>query len=80
MAFALLVATTFVLPAVRVQAQRQPAYKAGDRVEVDTIEASSPSRAIWKKGVVKKVDLSTMAYIIELDPLPGQLPKASRCA
>ena len=76
MAFALIIAAAFVLPAVRAEAQAQPAYKVGDRVEVDSIEASSPSRAIWKKGVVTKVDLSAMAYIIQLDPLPGQLPKA----
>jgi hypothetical protein len=72
---ALFIAAAFVLPSAPCAAQPQPEYKAGDRVEVDTIEASSPSRAIWKKGVVVKVDLSSMAYIIQLDPLPGQLPK-----
>ncbi len=60
---------------MRATAQGSPQYKAGDRVEVDSIEASVPSHAIWKKGVVLKVDLSSMAYIIQLDPLPGQLPK-----
>jgi hypothetical protein len=72
---ALVMAAVFALPVVPAAAQPQPAFKAGDRVEVDTIEASSPSRAIWKKGVVLKVDLTSMAYIIQLDPLPGQLPK-----
>jgi hypothetical protein len=72
---AFLIVAAVTLAAVPGAAQPQPAYKVGDRVEVDTIEASSPSRAIWKKGVVLKVDLSTMAYIIGLDPLPGQLPK-----
>ncbi len=71
---ALILAAAFVLPGVQAAAQT-PAFKVGDRVEVDSIEASSPSRAIWKKGVVVKVDLSSMAYVIQLDPLPGQLPK-----
>ena len=74
-AFAFIIGALLMLPALRAAAQPQPAFKVGDRVEVDTIEASNPARAIWKKGVVVKVDLSTMAYVIQLDPLPGQVPK-----
>jgi hypothetical protein len=74
-ATALIVAVLCVFFGARAYAQPEPQYKAGDRVEVDSIEASSPSRAIWKKGRVVSVDLAGMAYIIELDPLPGQLPK-----
>lgn len=71
---ALVFAAVLVLPGANAAAQT-PAFKVGDRVEVDTIEASNPARAIWKKGVVVKVDLSTMAYVIQLDPLPGQVAK-----
>lgn len=57
------------------QTQPVPEFKPGDRVIVDSIEASDPARAIWKKGVVLKADLAIMAYVVQLDPLPGQLPK-----
>lgn len=53
-----------------------PKYKVGDRVEVDVIEASDPSRSIWKKGTITTVDtVSLVAYIVEVDPVRGQLPK-----
>ncbi len=54
---------------------QNPKFKEGDRVEVDSLQASTPDRAVWKTGTVVKVDLSTVAYIVQLDPLPGQLPK-----
>ncbi|HEV3087656.1 MAG TPA: hypothetical protein VGX96_10575 [Candidatus Elarobacter sp.] len=74
-AAALVLATGLVVAGPNAQAQSGPKYKVGDRVEVDTIEASSPSRAIWKKGRVIKVDLPSMAYVVQVDPIPGQLPK-----
>ena len=67
--FALLVAATSM-----AQAQT-PKWKEGDRVEVDMITQSNPANAKWRKGAITKVDLSSMAYVIQLDPLPGQLPK-----
>src|SRR6266849_3064769 len=66
-----------VLLATSVCAQPQPKYKEGDRVEVDIIEATNPASAIWKKGTITKVDLSvsSMAYTVEVDPVPGRLPQ-----
>lgn len=51
-------------------------YKVGDRVETDIIQALDPKNAQWRKGTVIKVDtsVSSMAYIIQLDPAPGKLP------
>jgi hypothetical protein len=69
-------ALLIALLALTVSAQVQPKYKEGDRVEVDTIEASNPANAIWKKGTIVKVDTtSAVAYTVQVDPLPGQLPK-----
>lgn len=67
------------LLALSVFAQTQappPQYKVGDRVEVDVITQSNPANAKWQKGTVVKVDLSAVCYVIQLDPLPGQLPKS----
>ncbi len=64
---ALGVATTF--------AAESPKWKVGDRVETDIIQATDPARAMWKRGTVVVVDLRSMAYAIQLDPVPGQLPK-----
>jgi len=73
---ALCTAALLIALAVAVSAQVQPKYKEGDRVEVDTIEASNPANAIWKKGTIVKVDTtSSVAYTVQVDPLPGQLPK-----
>lgn len=60
-----------------ISAQGQAKYKEGDRVEVDIIEATNPASAIWKKGTITKVDLSvsSMAYTVEVDPVPGKLPQ-----
>src|ERR1700704_2051055 len=71
-----------VLLAASVRAQPQPKYKEGDRVEVDIIEATNPASAIWKKGTITKVDLSvsSMAYTVEVDPVPGRLPQICPCA
>jgi hypothetical protein len=55
---------------------QNPKYKEGDRVEVDTIEATNPANANFKKGTITKVDLSlNMVYTVQVDPLPGQLPE-----
>lgn len=70
------VSLALLLASSRATAQKpEPKYKVGDRVEVDIIEATDPARAIWKKGTVTKVELNSMYYAIQLDPLPGQLPK-----
>jgi len=51
-------------------------YKVGDRVEVNTLMSNSPEHANWRKGTVTVVDTtSAVAYAIQLDPVPGQLPK-----
>lgn len=72
----LLPALAATLAATGAMAQMSLAkFKAGDRVEVDSIQASSPARAIWKKGVVTQVDAGAVAYFVQLDPVPGQLPK-----
>src|SRR5689334_21156748 len=60
----------------RVSAQLPlPKYKVGDRVEVDTAQASTPERAVWKKGTVTKVDGSGYTYQVQLDPAAGQSPR-----
>src|ERR1700730_10414461 len=74
--FVIVCTATVWITALSVQAQA-PKYKEGDRVEVDIIEAINPARAIWKKGTITKVDLSvsSMAYTVEVDPVPGRLPQ-----
>jgi len=59
-------------------------YKEGDRVEVDIymISTSSPAdKQMWKKGTVTGVDLRPgyrPVYVVQVDPLPGQLPEVYR--
>ncbi len=63
-------------PVVNNQGAGQAKYKAGDRVEVETVHAgfNSPN-AIVSKGTITEVDAGTfMRYVIQLDPLPGKLP------
>src|ERR1700730_19141371 len=74
--FVIVCTATVWITALSVQAQA-PKYKEGDRVEVDIIEATNPASAIWKKGTITKVDLSvsSMAYTVQVDPLPGKLPQ-----
>jgi ribosomal protein L21E len=63
-------------PAPANAQSRGAKYKEGDRVEVDIIQANDPAKAIWKKGTITKVDtsVSSMAYTVRVDPLPGKLP------
>lgn len=66
---------TFAFSAVSSSAQGiQPKYKVGDRVEVDYIMQGDPAKAMWRKGTVIQVDLVSVQYVIQVDPLPGQLP------
>lgn len=66
---------TFVFSAASSRAQGiQPKYKVGDRVEVDYIMQGDPAKAMWRKGTVIQVDLVSVQYVIQVDPLPGQLP------
>jgi hypothetical protein len=73
----LIVISGLILVNPLVTAQKPAAkYKEGDRVEVDTIEATNPANAKWKKGTIIKVDLGiNMAYTVQVDPLPGKLPE-----
>lgn len=57
-------------------------YKVGDRVEFDTLETSNPEKAIWKKATIIEIKTAQMSasvsqtsYVVQLDPLPRQLPK-----
>ena len=70
----LVLIATLTLGVKCVQAQK---YKVGDRVEVDIIQATNPANAKWKKGTIIKVDtsVSSMAYTVQVDPLPGKLPE-----
>jgi hypothetical protein len=55
-------------------------FKVGDRVEVDVIETSTSSPAsmqLWRKGTVTAVDTRPgyrPMYVVQVDPVPGQLP------
>ena len=52
-----------------------PKFKVGDRVEFDSIEASDPSRAVWVKATVVRIDvlklgggtLTQTSYVIRTD-------------
>ncbi len=74
MASAVIILATMALTALSVSAQIQPKYKEGDRVEVDVIMQSNPANAKWKPGTVIEVDMSAVQYVVQIDPLPGQLP------
>jgi hypothetical protein len=59
-----------------------PKYKEGERVEFDQLESSDPAKAKWVKATIIKVEVvklsSTLTqtnYVVQVDPLPGQLPK-----
>src|ERR1051326_421141 len=60
-----------------------PKYKVGDRVEVDTLHIGTSSPAenqVWMKGTVTAVDMKPgyrPMYVVQVDPLPGQLPDVS---
>jgi hypothetical protein len=70
----LVVTTAALLGCIQIEAQI-PKFKVGDRVEVDTIEATNPANARWKRGTITLVDTGvSMAYTVEVDALPGQLP------
>lgn len=70
--------------AQRANAQTPGEFKEGDRVEVDILMISTSSPAgnqVWKKGTVTEVDLRPgyrPAYVVQVDPLPGQLPQVYR--
>jgi hypothetical protein len=61
-----------------------PQFKVGDRVEVDILHVSTSSpedTQVWKKGTVAEIDLRPgyrPNYVVQLDPLPGQLPESTR--
>src|SRR2546423_10910782 len=64
-----------------VNAQGQPKFKTGDRVDFDVLETSNPENAMWKKATI--IDLKTVtlsasiiqtSYIVQVDPLPGKVP------
>ena len=61
-----------------------PQFKVGDRVEVDILHISTSSpedMQVWKKGTVTEIDLRPgyrPNYVVQLDPLPGQLPESTR--
>jgi hypothetical protein len=82
---ALLTAASLGILLVATSASGQPPqFKVGDRVEVDInmISTSSPAEMqVWKKGTVSEVDLRPgyrPAYVVQVDPLPGQLPQTYR--
>jgi hypothetical protein len=58
-----------------------PKFKEGERIEVDTghidvLHGGNPAFQSWEKGTIVKVNTGTaMNYVIQLDPLPGKLPK-----
>jgi hypothetical protein len=65
----------FGLAIPRAMAQA-PKFKQGDRVEVEINHGGFDSQfARVKKGTITQVDAGTnKRYVIQLDPLPGQLP------
>src|SRR5689334_14344127 len=76
---ALLLIAAFVFSARSAQAQLDPAgepkFKAGDRVEFDSLMAGDPSRAKWVGATVVRIDvqklgggsLSQTSYVIRTD-------------
>jgi hypothetical protein len=56
---------------------QNPQYKVGDRVEVNMVPGPDKSMAVWKKGTITGVfpDPTVRAYVVQLDPLPGQAPR-----
>jgi len=54
-------------------------YKEGERVEFDTLETSNPDKAVWKKATIIEIKIQKIPpdtfYVVQLDPLPNQLPK-----
>ena len=60
--FSLLLA---LLPQLGTDALAQAALKLGDRVEVDIIMAGAPERALWRLGIISKIEKGE--YFIRLD-------------
>lgn len=52
-------------------------FKVGDRVEINMVPGPNKSMAVWKKGTITGVfpEPTSRAYVVQLDPLPGQLPR-----
>ena len=75
----LLIAALFAIAIMTAAATAQEAtYKVGDRVEINMVPGpGDKSMAVWKKGSVMGVfpDPTTRAYVVQLDPIPGQLPQ-----
>lgn len=65
-----LIALVLILQATfSALAQDTPQFKAGDRVEVDTLQSGDPTTSkYWRKGVIKEVSRDGMAYVVTLDP------------
>ena len=79
----LMLITALAIGGLNAQAQ-EPKFKVGDRVEVDIfmISTSSPAeKQNWKKGTVTSVDQRPgyrPMYVVQVDPLPNQLPQVYR--
>lgn len=78
-AYVILLTGLLTLTARSAQAQLDPKgppkFKVGDRVEFDSIESSDPSRAVWVKATVVRIDvlklgggtLTQTSYVIHTD-------------
>jgi hypothetical protein len=76
--------TTTQPKATKAETNQTTEFKAGDRVQVDVLMISTSSPAemqLWKDGTVTQVDRREgyrPVYVVQVDPLPGELPKVFR--
>jgi hypothetical protein len=69
---------------IEIVANQTKEFKVGDRVEIDVLQISNSSPAEmqkWKAGTVTEIDRRPgyrPVYIVQVDPIPGQLPQNYR--
>ena len=68
------VISSLVAPRVGAQ-QLLPQYRVGDRVEIDTIQQSDPTKAIWKKATAVEVNVENQIYFFAIDAPAGKIPQ-----
>ena len=65
-----------LLLAPKIGAQQLPArYRVGDRVEIDTIQQSDPTKGIWKRATAVEVNVENQIYFFAVDAPVGKIPQ-----
>ena len=66
--------SSLFVPGIAAQ-QLPPRYRVGDRVEIDTIQQTDPTRGIWKKATAVEVNVANQIYFFAVDAPVGKIPQ-----